>query len=72
MDSIGPLLARCMSCMQTLDSEGSMDPIEVSGVLRAHFVNSVKVCSCSGFGSFFGWMALQQNRWFDILTVWFE
>lgn len=55
--------------MQTLASEGSVDPVRLPIVVRAHLVNSVKVCSCSGFGSLVGWMVIQQNRWIAILAV---
>lgn len=53
--------------MHTLASEGSVDPVLLS-VSRAHLVNSVKVCSWSGFGSLVGLRVVQQNG-FDILAV---
>lgn len=46
-----------------------MDPVRLPIVVRAHLVNSVKVCSCSGFGSLVGWMVVQQNRWVAILAL---
>lgn len=69
IDSMGPLVTCRTSWMQTLASGGSVDPVRLPITVRAHLVNSVKVCSCSGFGNLVGWMVVQQNRWFDILAV---
>lgn len=56
--------------MQTPASEGSVDPVRLPVVVRrAHLVNSVKVCSWSGFGNLVGWMVVQQNGWVAILVV---
>lgn len=66
---MGPLVTWRTSWMQTLASEGSVDPVRLPVVVRrAHLVNSVKVCSCSGFGNLVGWMVVQQNRWVAILA----
>lgn len=56
--------------MHMLASEGSVVPVLLS-VARAHLVNSVKVCSWSGFGSLVGLRVVQQNG-FDILAVLFK